>query len=135
MKVGAVCNPEVIGIQTTDSLLEAAQTMSRRHVGALMVFEDGRLAGVISEADLVSALAEDMDPRVTPVEDFMTPGAVTIALDDDTELAKTRMRGHGIHHLPVVESDQPVGMISAGDLMGATAAAWNTPLIEAVPLD
>jgi CBS domain-containing protein len=59
MKVSTLCSADVITAEVTDTLLEAAQKMARNHVGARAVLDDGALVGVISEADLVTAIAEE----------------------------------------------------------------------------
>ncbi len=117
-----IYNQEVVGIETTDTLMEAAQRMARRRVGALVVFEDGQVKGIFSEADLVAAAAEGADLERAAVEDFMTPDAFTVTCDDTVAVAAARMRSCGVHHLPVVEAGDVVGMLSLGDILASTGA-------------
>ena len=117
MKVATFCSAEMITADATDTLFEAAHKMSRNHVGALAVLDDGVLVGVISEADLVTAIAEEASMAVTSVDEYMTEGAITVAPGDDAEIATRRMVEHGIGHLPVVENDSAIGMVSKGDLL------------------
>jgi CBS domain-containing protein len=125
--VREVCNGAVVGVETTDTLFEAAQLMSRRRVGALVVFEDGLLRGVLSEADLINAVAEQVDLARISVEDFMTPDAWTIGPQEPVSIAAARMRSHAIHHLPVVDLDGVVGMLSLGDILAATGTILPHP--------
>lgn len=118
--VRGVYNEEVVAVETTDTLAEAARRMARRRVGALIVFEEGELKGIFSEADLVTAASEGADLRLTPVEEFMTPGAFTVSPDEQVGDAAVRMRSRAIHHLPVVEAGEVVGMLSLGDILAVT---------------
>lgn len=128
MKVATLCSPDVITAEVTDTLFEAAQKMARNHVGALAVMDEGALVGVISEADLVTAIAEEASFELTSVDDFMTEDAITVTPADDAGVAARRMVENGIGHLPVVERDAPVGMVSKGDLLavGVVAAPRET---------
>jgi CBS domain-containing protein len=121
MKVATLCSTEMITAEVTDTLLEAAQKMARNHVGALGVLDEGALVGVISEADLVTAIAEEASPQVTAVDEYMTEGAITVTPGDDAGIAARRMVEHGIGHLPVIDRDSAIGMVSKGDLLAAGA--------------
>ncbi len=128
MKVATLCSQDVITAEVTDTLFEAAQKMARNHVGALAVMDEGALVGVISEADLVTAIAEEASFELTPVDEFMTEDAITVTPADDAGVAARRMVENAIGHLPVVERDAPVGMVSKGDLLavGVVAAPRET---------
>ena len=121
MKVEKICNLDLVAAEVSDSLVEAAGKMSRNYVGALPVLDQGKLVGVISESDIVCAVAENVSLEVTPVEEYMTGGAVTVSAGDDVALAARRMLVHRIHHLPVVDGESTIGMISSGDLLAAGA--------------
>lgn len=79
--------------------------------------------GVFSEADLVTAVAEEASLFLTAVEDYMTEGPITIAAQDDDGLAARRMVEHGIDHLPVIDAGAAVGIVSKGDLLAIGAVA------------
>jgi CBS domain-containing protein len=123
MKVGTLCSTEMISVEVTDTLVEAAEKMARNHVGALAVLEEGELVGIISEADLVTAIAEDASLARTPVDEYMTEGAITLTSGDDAGIAARRMVEHGIGHLPVLDHDSVIGMLSKGDLLAVGAVA------------
>ena len=97
--------------------------MAYNHVGALAVLDEGALVGVISEADLVAAIAEDATLARTPVYEYMTEDAVTVSPGDDEGIAARRMVEHGIGHLPVTERGMTIGMLSKGDLLSVGAVA------------
>jgi len=123
MKVETVCSNSLITTEVTDTLFEAAQKMARNHVGALAVLDEGTLVGVISEADVVTAVAEERSLDVTAVEEFMTEDAITVVPGDDAGIAAQRMVEHGIGHLPVIDAGSPIGMLSKGDLLAVGAVA------------
>jgi CBS domain-containing protein len=123
MKVATLCSAEVITAEVTDTLFEAAEKMAHNHVGALAVLDEGALVGVISEADLVRAIAEEASLELAYVDEFMTEGAITVTPGDDAGIAARRMVENGVGHLPVVERDLAVGMVSKGDLLAVGAIA------------
>ena len=123
MKVEAVCSNVLITAEVTDTLFEAAQKMARNHVGALAVLDEGTLVGVLSEADLVTAVAEERSLDVTAVEDYMTEDAITVVPGDDAGIAAQRMVEHGIGHLPVMDAGSAIGMLSKGDLLAVGVVA------------
>jgi CBS domain-containing protein len=123
MKVESLCSNVLITTEVTDTLLEAAQKMARNHVGALAVLDEGTLVGVLSEADLVAAIAEEASLKVTAVDEFMTEDAITVVPGDDAGIAAQRMVEHGIGHLPVMDAGSAIGMVSKGDLLAVGAVA------------
>jgi CBS domain-containing protein len=123
MKVESLFSANLITAEVTDTLFEAAQKMARNHVGALAVLDEGTLVGVLSEADLVAAVAEEASLDVTAVDEYMTEDAITVVRDDDAGTAAQRMVEHEIGHLPVMDAGSAIGMLSKGDLLAVGAVA------------
>lgn len=123
MKVESLCSNNLITAEVTDTLFEAAQKMARNHVGALAVLDEGTLVGVLSEADVVAAVAEEASLELTAVDEYMTADAITVIPDDDAGIAAQRMIEHGIGHLPVMDAGSAIGMLSKGDLLAVGAVA------------
>jgi CBS domain-containing protein len=119
--VGRICSGELVTIDVGDSLVEAAERMTNKRVGALAVMDKGSLVGIISEADLVAAIVEHPPMQATCVRDYMTDTPITVSVLDDADLAATYMLEHEIGHLPVMESSEPVGMLSRSDLLAIGA--------------
>ena len=118
MKIAYLYTPNVVSCRTADTLADAARTLNCAAVGALpVVHEDGRLAGIISERDLVRAVAQQRDPAVTTVDAYASLSVVVAEPDDDSWVVGRRMLDAGIRHLPVVADGQPVGMVSMRDLL------------------
>lgn len=100
-----------------EPLAAAAASMRSRGVGALVVMDDDRLVGILTERDLLRAMADGLDPRATPVSACMTARPQTVSVEDTSEGAARRMVDLGVRHLPVVEDGRVVGVISARDLL------------------
>jgi CBS domain-containing protein len=98
------------------SVVDVALRMVERNVGAVLVLEDGRLAGIMTERDLMRAVARGARDEAT-VADCMTRDPETIEPDTTTQHAATLMIHGGFRHLPVVEGDAVVGMLSIRDLV------------------
>jgi CBS domain-containing protein len=119
MNVRSFCSTELVTTEATGTLQEAAEKMARGHVGALAVLDNGELVGVISEADLITAIAEEASLDSTAVGDYMTEDPVSVDPEDDAVLAARRMVENGIGYLFVVQRGTPVGVVSRGDLLAA----------------
>lgn len=98
------------------ALTEVARRMVARDVGAVLVFDGDRLAGILTERDVLRAVAEGIGPGTT-VADWMTSDPETIEPDESTTHAAVLMIHGGFRHLPVIDGDQVVGVLSIRDLM------------------
>jgi CBS domain-containing protein len=110
---------DVISAPGHMTVQEAARLMKEHRVGALMIVEDGKLAGIFTERDvLFRVVAEDRDARTTGLADVMTRNPQTIHPDKSFPDALRIMYEGGFRHVPVVEDGRPVGVISARDALG-----------------
>jgi CBS domain-containing protein len=107
---------DLLSVETSLSIIEVAQRMVERNVGAVLVLDDGRLAGILTERDVLRAVARGLS-ETTRVGDCMTAHPETIAPDDTTDHAAVLMLHGGFRHLPVLEGDTLVGVISIRDLV------------------
>jgi CBS domain-containing protein len=99
------------------TLGEAAAAMATRGVGAVVVLEGERVAAILTERDVMKAVAAGNDGSA-PVKEWMTPHPDTIEPSDTTDHAASLMIHGGFRHLPVVETDgKVVGIVSIRDLM------------------
>jgi CBS domain-containing protein len=109
---------EALTTQSDDCIADAARRMQDNGVGSLAVMGRGdKMVGIVTERDLVRAMANGMAPQGTPVSECMTRELVTVNTDTDASEAAALMVANGIRHLPVMEKDDPVGMVSARDLL------------------
>ena len=97
-------------------LTEMAQRMVDRDVGAVIVMEGGALAGILTERDVLRAVAAGIQDD-TVVSDWMTRDPETMSPEDTTQHAAVLMIHGGFRHLPIVEGADVVGMLSIRDLM------------------
>ena len=107
---------DLLTVEPALSLVEVARRMVERNVGAVLVLEGGELAGILTERDLMRALARGLRDDAT-VADSMTRGPETIAPDESMAHAATLMIHGGFRHLPVVEGGEVVGIVSIRDLV------------------
>ena len=97
-----------------EKVARAAQRMAARNVGAMLVVEEGRLIGIITERDVVfRVVALGLDPTLAQVSEVMTRDPVTIEADAPFGYALVVMHCQGFRHLPVLKDGVPVGIISA----------------------
>jgi CBS domain-containing protein len=97
-------------------LTEVADRMVARDVGAVLVLEDERLVGILTERDVLRAVAGGLDEG-TIVADWMTRDPETMEPDEPIRQAAVLMIHGGFRHLPIVEGERVVGMLSIRDLM------------------
>lgn len=109
---------ELVSSSGSTTVGDAARLMKQSRTGAILVVEDGRLAGIFTERDaLYRVIAEDRDPQ-TPLSAVMTRDPQTIHPDRSFSDALHLMYEGGFRHVPVVEDGRPVGMVSASDALG-----------------
>ncbi|MGH6658349.1 MAG: CBS domain-containing protein [Sphingomicrobium sp.] len=110
--------PEIETIIPGASLAEAVAKLGARRIGALPVVDEGGLAGIFSERDVIFALRDHgADALAWPVERIMTSPVLTVAPDDGVLAALSLMTDRRIRHLPVVDNCVLVGIVSIGDLV------------------
>jgi CBS domain-containing protein len=107
---------DLLSVSPGDSLTEVAQRMVERDVGAVLVMDGSELAGILTERDVLRAVAAGIEAK-TVVSDWMTRDPDTMAPDDTTQQAAVLMIHGGFRHLPLMEGDDVVGMLSIRDLM------------------
>lgn len=102
------------------SLTEAAAEMRSHRVSALAVLDNGAIAGIITERDLLRAIADHRDPGATHVSQYMTHSPKTVEASQLATVAAEKMIRHRVRHLPVTDDGRLIGFISARDLLSLT---------------
>jgi len=115
----------------TMTVRDACVAMAKRRIGAVMVVEAGRLAGIFTERDVMTKIVgQNRDPDKVTLAETMTRNPDTIGPDQPPREALEMMRRHGYRHLPVIDGDQLVGMVSVRDLYAAALGELEENLKE-----
>lgn len=111
---------EIHAIPPDAPVIEAIRLMAEHHVGALLVMDGTRLAGILSERDYArKVVLQGRSSRDTPVRDIMTVRVITVGPADSAEHCMQIVTDHRIRHLPVLDGDAVLGVVSIGDLVRA----------------
>lgn len=110
----------VFSVAPGASVLDAIRQMAERHIGALLVIDDGRLEGIVSERDYArKVILKGRSSQSTAVREIMTAPVITIGPDDTVDAAMRLMTERRIRHLPVLRGGKLIGVVSIGDLVRA----------------
>jgi CBS domain-containing protein len=117
--IGDLMTTDVLTVAPEDTLGEAAAKMTDRGVGAVVVSDFGRMIGILSERDIMRAVADRIHSSEARVREWMTADPITATTDTSIEDAARTMFDNGFRHLPVVEGERAVGIVSLRDLAEA----------------
>jgi sulfide:quinone oxidoreductase len=113
--VGDVMSREPLIVAPEDTLGEVAERMRQLEVGSALVAQFGQLIGILTARDLLYALASRVHSSEARVRQWMTAEPIVVSADTSIEHAALLMTEYGIHHLPVVDGERPIGMIGLRD--------------------
>ena len=123
---------KVLTIDAHAPIVAAAEVMTDKEVGCLIVLDTGRIVGICSERDIVRGLAAGgADAATTPVRRWMTSNVISCDLDTPIGKVRRMMAAHGIRHIPVIVEDVAVGMVSSRDVMAYRLYETSSRLAEA----
>ncbi|MCG8409485.1 MAG: CBS domain-containing protein [Phycisphaerales bacterium] len=109
---------DVCKIDQKKTVLDAATIMNERRIGAVMVMNGDKIAGIFTERDVLNrVVAKRKDPAATKIQDVMTTKIACCEQDTTLESCRAVMTKNKIRHLPVVEGGKLVGVISSGDIL------------------
>lgn len=118
--------PRMVVLNPRNSVLEAARAIEKNNIGAVIVQDDSRVVGLVTDRDLtVRVLGQGLDPRTTTLADVMTKPVATLSPGDGQGDAIRLMQQRSIRRIPLVEAERIVGIVTLDDLL----------LDEAAPLD
>ena len=119
-----IMRPELLEAAPEDTLGEVAERMTAVNVGAVVVKDFGRLIGILTERDMLKAMAARVHTSEARVRQWMTEDPITAPTDMDCDEAARIMLDNGFRHLPVVEENGAVvGVVSLRRVVGATKVA------------
>lgn len=118
-----IVKPNFIEVAPEDTLGEVADRMTAKNVGAVVVKDFGRLIGILTERDMLKAMAARVHTSDARVREWMTPDPVTATADTSLDAAAATMIENGFRHLPVVDDGQVVGVVSLRRVVAETQTA------------
>ncbi len=113
-------SPTIHAIRPEAPVLDAIRLMAEAHIGAVLVMDGPRLVGILSERDYArKVVLQGRSSSDTPVSEIMTSNVLTTWSLDTSDRCMQTMTEHRIRHLPVIDGDEVVGIVSIGDLVKA----------------
>ena len=139
MKVSEIMTPAAVADRADDTLAQAAKRMWEQQTGSLLVMDGEDLVGILTERDILKAVAAGARLDEVRISEVMTKDIITVGPQTTLREAAKNMADRWIRHLPVVDSGKLVGVLSQRDLAGVLAGALNEPealqqLVEASEL-
>jgi CBS domain-containing protein len=122
-----IVKPNFIEVAPEDTLGEVAERMTAKNVGAVVVKDFGKLIGILTERDLLKAMAARVHTSEARVRQWMTEDPVTVPAETPLTDAAQLMIDKGFRHLPVLEDGQVVGVVSLRRVVAATQPQHARP--------
>lgn len=120
---------EIWSVMPTATVFEAIQVMADKRAGALLVMEGAKLEGIISERDYArEVILKGRGSKKTLVGEIMSSNVITVSPADSVQNALEMMTEHHIRHLPIVDNDTVVGVVSIGDLVKDVISVQQTTI-------
>lgn len=116
-----IMSTELVTVEPTATVAETATVMGEHHVGSALVLDGEALSGIFTERDIVRALSQDFDAARHSISHYMTRNPTTVSPDSTIQEALNLMLTGGFRHLPVVDGDRTLGMVSMRDISRASA--------------
>ena len=117
--LGEIMTKDVYTTTGETPVLAAAQAMVKGRFGSAVIVEGGWLVGIFTERDVLRAAASGKDLSATPVSEWMTKDPQTATAEMESEEAAQIMAANGFRHLPVMDGNNVLGVVSLRDVMGA----------------
>jgi CBS domain-containing protein len=116
----------LLSVSPGTKLAEVARDMRAHDSDSVAVMDGGVLVGIITERDLVRAIADGLNPTEASAGTVMTSDPATVSLDEEVNVVAVKMMRLGIRHLPVVDQNgKPAGLVSARDLVAVLDRAHS----------
>ncbi len=115
--ISEIMTVKLVEVVPDASVSEAAERMREHRVASVLVTEGPRLLGIVTERDIVAAIAGRRDCATTPVHQIMTEKVITASPESDIVYAARVMTERGIRHLPVAREDRVIGIVSIRDIV------------------
>ena len=126
-----IVKPNFITVAPEDTLGEVAERMTHQNTGAVVVKDFGRLIGILTERDMLRAMAARVHTSDARVRQWMTADPVTASPEMDLEEAAQVMLDNGFRHLPVLDGESVLGVVSLRRVLGGRRRPASEPAPEA----
>lgn len=138
MSLSDFCRKPVIKIAPTTNIIEACQLLEQNNVGCLIIEQEGKLSGIVTDRDIALRVSgAGRDPQTTLVKDIMTPDPIRISVDKDLHHLTALMHTYHVRRVPIVNGfDTTVGIVTLDDLiaqLGASMAEIGKAIAEEFP--
>ncbi len=127
MRVSEIMTNAAVTDQSDDTLVEAARKMWKQQTGSLLVVDGEELVGIVTERDILKAVANGISLNETRISEVMSKDLMTVGPGTSLREAAKVMADKWIRHLPVLDGGKLVGVLSQRDLAGVLAGALNEP--------
>jgi CBS domain-containing protein len=122
-------NDDIWSVSPTNTVFDAIQVMADKHAGALLVMDDAKLEGIITERDYArEVILKGRSSKKTLVGEIMSSNVITVSSTDSVQKALELMTEHHIRHLPIVDNTTIVGVVSIGDLVKDVISVQQTTI-------
>lgn len=135
MRVAEIMTSAAVTDSTVGTLRGAAESMWRQQTGSLVIVDGTEIVGIVTERDVLRALARGADPDAEPVGSVMTRELITVPSDTPVREAARLMAQNWIRHLPIMENGELVGILSQRDVTGVFAALWHEFGVPEIDVD
>ena len=117
---------DVVTVSGDETVTVAAKLMNEKKISSLVIVDDEAPVGIITERDLVTLIAEGLNPSKTKVFEVMTPNPLTVSITADFYSVRRKMLENDFRHMPVIDTDgKLVGIVSLKDLIGDHVQYWT----------
>ncbi len=124
-------SPAIASVSPNDTVFDAIKLMSDKNIGALLVMNDDRLVGMFSERDYTrKVVLKGKSSKSTAVREIISTPVISVRPGQTIEECMRLMTEHRVRHLPVLEGDKVVGIVSIGDLVNWIINAQNLALSQ-----
>jgi CBS domain-containing protein len=118
MSLAAFKAPEVFTLSPTATVQEAAKKMADHHVGSIVVLEGDKLVGIFTERDLLNrVISKGLDPQAVALSGVMSKNVRTVSVEDSVEGCYQKMQDTKCRHIPLVEGDKVVGIVTMRNIL------------------
>ena len=126
--VNQIMNKSVITANKSTTLQEAAEKMKSSRVGCVIVTDDSKPVGILTERDFVTKVAAEGRPLFTEILEVMSSPLITIDQEETIWEAAEKMKEKQIHKLPVIENDQVIGIVTTTDIVKISSVGSDSQM-------